>query len=295
MYKVKRFSQCKEKDFNALTDLAQKAVHKARHARRVVNTKVGRARNKVADKILESAEKDRTRWEESAKKVFRGSPSMDIEATKELNKKLLRNEAHPNKFRVLGHDLSGEGGSFMANSDSAKQISKYINGDTPFFSTKKVDKSMERLSKKISNSADKSDAVIFYPKGGPEYLAHELGHAKRHKGNIVERISHVAAVNPITQGITQSQYLGGGIDASLSNAVLGKLARIEEAGASKKGLEMLKKAGATEEQLAAAKKSLDTAYDTYKYSNRYKTKMPLYNMVATKGKKKYMMDKLNLD
>lgn len=117
------------------------------------------------------------------------------------------------------------------------------------------------LTKKLANE---KKALLSAPAGinkiNPETLAHEIGHQKYTEGSILGRWS-----NDKYDFIPERS---GGIKSSIKNAIYGIPKLIQERGASKEGLKLLKKNGATKKELEKAKEYYKTAYGTYK--NLYK-------------------------
>ena len=102
--------------------------------------------------------------------------------------------------------------------------------------------------------------------GGDDTLAHELGHhlnktSKNPIKRVISRISPKIRREMKVEDIPKEKSIIEG----LKSMVKSKIINVEEHNASKNGMSLLKKVGATPEELSIAKLGYDRAYNTYKY------------------------------
>lgn len=111
---------------------------------------------------------------------------------------------------------------------------------------------------------DKDIFSVYWDKcDGLEILAHEFGHVKNYKGNLLDRF--------IRKGAEFGQKL-----RSLPNGVINSLLDVlgstfinwEERNASSKGYSMLKKYNLSQKDLNLAKENLDNALEIYKSQSK---------------------------
>lgn len=284
MYKVKRFSQvdmssinvryfsCDEqREFNALSDIYHSGI------KRTFQKYAGRARRNVAGKIQNSIQKD-IEGTQNAVNTFMNSQAATIP---NVEKGLIKDARNLNA-RTMNIPLG------FTNKENFVVHTKEMRNNPQFSDGIKSMKG-ERVGRKVMNAANKNDSIIFHPSGsGTSSLAHEVGHVENSKTrNPIRRVIEKVANS---KGTRVDLQMGGGMNESgikpaLKRYITGKAVLAEERNASKAGLRMMKKHGATKEQLDEAKKLLDTAADTYKGSVNVNYKSPIYNWVQIPSRK----------
>lgn len=105
-------------------------------------------------------------------------------------------------------------------------------------------------------------------------LAHELGHIDNRSGKISKHLVKLREKND--QNYNNARLYRKGIKGIIRNLRDGNIQVIEEANASKRGLKLLKKAGATKEEIKEAKRNMKGALRDYKYKRNIGVKSALY-------------------
>ena len=126
---------------------------------------------------------------------------------------------------------------------------KVANGTMKEAEKRKFLKRRSKANKRISEGKYK-EGLIIHQGPGDEELAHEIGHL----------------LNRVDSKPKSPSFLGR-VKSLLTSKVSPEL--MEEHEASKRGLEILRKAGASKKDLKLAKKNLDLAEDTYRLSERF--------------------------
>lgn len=118
----------------------------------------------------------------------------------------------------------------------------------------------------------KGNGVVFLnpTTSGDDTLAHELGHHMNHSSrNPLKRLSaelypKVSLKRKKFKDIPKNRMVIEGLKGLLGSKVI----NYNEASASKNGISLLKRAGASPEELNMASKYLKAAYNTYKYGQK---------------------------
>lgn len=271
-----------QREFGFIQDVKRSGL------KRTMKRNVGRLRNKVADKIDDSIEKDFEDYRDSVFKFATGDRVVNNKIERELMKDIKKNNA-----RVVGVDLDGMKGNYTVESKTMKE--RFGNGtnasgaliSNPYYP------GANRIKKKIANSIDKGEDVILHPSGsGTEYLGHENGHIKNAKSKnpitrLINKIANKAETREKFTGYASTGLTddGIGIREAADRFIKSKAIIKEEANASKRSLKDFKRLGATKEELDAARDSLNVGGDTYKKLSSAYYKTPVSNLIHTPGRR----------
>lgn len=256
MYKVKRFSKiyyC-QKNYGLLGNIGKKYRKMAL--------------NKVDDSIRNSHKIINSTLSNSSKIDSKKTPK-----NFKLKRSLIRELKNTNT-RVINNSFEGISGPQSNYTLRSKDLNENIINDLKNYNP--------RLGKKIENAAKKSNELIFHnPKSGNEYLAHEIGHAMNRNSK-----------NPISRAISRSEtainhsYINmtdkKGILNALKGFIKGKVKLHEESNASKNAMKLLRRNGASKEEMSISKDNLDKALVTYKEGSKLSYLYPLKNTLENK-------------
>lgn len=138
------------------------------------------------------------------------------------------------------------------------------------------------LNKRIRNVAEKNRKVVFHHSdSGNEDLAHEIGHIKNEDKSWLSRYTNSSKVRgELDRSRKELEDPDSpkaiGYMRGAKRWVKGKLVEYEEKKASKKGLKLMKNAGASKDELEAAKdKLMNKSLGTYKEANKMYYKSPI--------------------
>lgn len=228
---------------------------------------IGRTRRKVADKLYESGNQKLVKARERAQQVLKNGVK-----NKTLRNQILRNEAPKAKTTVSyrANDIASQGGGGAAiyKSDVDGRTREFL--DNPF-----VGRGEKQLIKKITKG-ERASGIAISKGRGEEVLAHELGHARGKVSNgirgLISRsdprsaIGYQGSVSVYKKGTDPTKRVGfiQSVKDHLSGVKNSKLVIAEENAASREGLNILKRNGATKEELAKARENLRAAGDTYR-------------------------------
>lgn len=270
IYKVKRYScYYQQREYGVFQDLKHSGLN------RTYKKYIGRARKKVANKILEGIKKDI-----DASNLAGNNITYNPELHK-INKKLRNNlvkEANKRNIRVLGTNLDPwEGrGNYFFSKESAERNNLVEN--------LKYQRNV-RTGKKAENALKKSDHVIFHPTNSHTVgLAHEMGHVENATGKNKFR----RWINKKSQKIREKLLDGQnkkGILESIKKKIDNSILLQEERNATKKGLKLFKKSGANKEEMKDAKKFLKLGEESYKKASSADAKLPIYNWIQIPSKR----------
>lgn len=255
MYKVKRFSQ--------MTEIQQRQYGLLGNFKKAVKKKAV----KFLDKKVNNAHNELNRAQLSAKGIIK--PGYETVSDPKISKNLIKNARKMNT-RVMKSNRPDTSSMRHSNEFNEELLSSEEHITSP------------RGIKKVMNATKSNDKIIMM---GDNYsrstdsLAHEIGHAKNSvsKNPIVKRIhdSSGSELNSSDKGLYQIAR----------HIVKNKLRINEEARASRNAMKMLKKAGATEEQLKRSRKNLDYGLETYKAGSKLDNLTVLRNTVAGEVRK----------
>ena len=251
MYKVKRFSQMTEiqqRQYGLLGNIGSDI--KRSGIKRSYKRYVGRARTNLAKSLrpkVDEAIKNRKSAERLSIGV--GEDGYREVMNPKVSNKIIRNNAKRLDARVMKSNSSAS--SMRKSSEIDDQVLKSEGITNP------------RNVRKVMNATKENRHIVMLSPGyskSTDTLAHELGHVQNanSKNPIVKVIHEVSGrnkrINPEDRGI-------GNI---IKNSISHKLRINEEARASRNAMKMLKKAGATEDQLKQNERNLNLALNTYK-------------------------------
>ena len=135
---------------------------------------------------------------------------------------------------------------------------------------------------------------IFHPKkkSGVEILAHEIGHLDSESGKsgkikkwISSRKSNSPEIRGEMEGFSSMDDPSIGISEWWKRMNRSRVVNLDEKNATKNGLKLLKKHGATKDELKKAKENLKLSGKTYKYMGRIYRKAPLKNYIQIKSRR----------
>lgn len=252
MYKVKRFSQITED---------QRCYGLLGKFGKINRWRVSKARS-LDDKIKEAYKLSRDSNLRSMRAKLEG-PNL---SNPRIESRLIK-EAKKNKIAVVGHAPSF--GSSIVKSDMVDKSTidsfKGVYG--------------KDAAKDLSSKLKSNKHVIFHDLGkNNEVLAHELGHGLNKE-----------SWNPITRFVSNNSSqitpneLDKGLVKSAKNRIKGLIKLKDEKSATKKGLELLKKSGASEGEMKLAENNLKSDYDTYEGNIKASYLIPIRNTL--RGKK----------
>ena len=241
---------------------------------------------KIADSLRKGVNKNRNEFKEAIKKLDDSAIRINLGKNKS---RVLYQEAHKHKAGVVG--LPGEeevryyvpenGGRFPEVSKRAVNA-RTLSGDIKKYERKKF---LERGAKAKKNleSGKYPGGIIFHRKDGDEKLAHEIGHLQNRMGNnIIDR-----AANRLRPSLAKSikKEEGNSLKKGFKTQFKFWVDNYEENKASKRGLRLMKKAGATKEELKLAKESFKKAGDTYKLGGKIDVKNQWASSLEELGRK----------
>lgn len=247
---------------------------------------IGRTRRTVANKLYKSADRARVKGREITTKLDTPGEVVHVQ-NKEVRNRILRTEAPKAKttvsFRAHEATDGGRGGT-MISGDTIRSLPSearlLVDLEKPSGDTK--------LFKKLYDKGDKyASAVAVPPNAGVDTLAHELGHAQgRVSGGIRGYISRTDPRNDPRNNeqlfrsykpANRSQIMSsGGKRVGFRDALRDTVSNIrnsghviaEETAATRSGLQMLKRHGASREEIARAGEYLRLAGSTYRQAGK---------------------------
>lgn len=126
--------------------------------------------------------------------------------------------------------------------------------------------------------------IEYIPSRGAAGLAHEIGHTIEREeggiaGKIIDRLSDVARNSRYSNNKTSKEK---GLLKAAKRYIQGSIIIENERRATKSGLRLLKKVGASDELIKRSKEELDGSLGTYKHTAKAAYKIPIYNLIKTK-------------
>lgn len=276
MYKIKRFSSYKparglgiEKYYSEYL-LEQREYgflqeYKRLGLRKAIGRKIGKVRRNLGRKLEDSITEDSLNLSRSNNKIKDSKVLNNPRLDEALYKEAKDRKAYP----------------FRSN-----------NMESSVIKTKDIDPSAYKGNKGLENIIRSNDYLIDYSrKSGSESLAHEIGHIDNEtKGGLVGKIINKVANSKGARGRLEDLDKNLGTDASgiketAKRFLQGKAVVAEESNATKKGLNLLKKHGASESEMNDARTKLGDSLETYKNSTRISYKNALRNTVQIPSRK----------
>lgn len=281
-----------QKEFGLLQDISQHGL------KRSSLKKLNHLRHYAADKVLESMVKDGKKIENLNNQILN---SKKVPRNKKVRSGIYReiNKRSGGHISVSGlpQEFTGSPSSMyiplkdanipeIVPVDVVKDAIKYTTTGKERTAFRKLAKRGKKLNKKWEKG--KMSGIISHEvKAGDDSLAHEFGHYLNTVGTKSERkISRQGGklnrVRRLTSNEERILDAKPTIKNTLATRKTGKVMVQEETNASEKALDLLKRNGATKEELDLAKKNLDLATETYKLSSKAATKAHLYKYLRPK-------------
>lgn len=261
-----------------------------------VKATIGRGRKELAKRIYESAAKDEQKGIELGKRILNKDNKPLTQAEKDLRNKLLREEVPKGVTHSMG-SLPHMHETKVKDSFIPHRVENVNNESVYRLKDKKGRKALRKLKEgkgliNLDNTAT------------PGTVAHEIGHAKNAtEGGVSQFISKTNANSKSkAQRFKPKEQLERRVEGLMEKyegrqpwmePVKGKKAfkdvvdniksnvstLAEESNATRKGLKMLKKHGASPQQLKEAKEGLGEALDTYKLGAKRDIKSSVARLV----------------
>ena len=244
-----------QKEFGVFQDIANSGL------KRTYKKYGGRARSAVAEKLHEKARKHLEEGKRAEISMYKDYISKISPETVNRSKKLAGKKAKTYKARI--NDFGPDTPSLcVSNEDLRKIPGNCLMSIDP----SKADK---KFFKEINSG--RIDHQIFYNKKNPVMdLVHEVGHI----GNMVEGNRFQKKISSASKS-RRAHYNSAhykkesGLKNALNQLLENKLILKEEKNASRRGLNIMKEAGATPKELEEAKKYLKTAEKSYEHGGKY--------------------------
>lgn len=228
---------------------------------------IGRFRRNTARKLLDSAKKDIDKAK-TAELLSKNSPRL---SNPEIDKKLL-GEVESRGVEVK--KFQGEGKS-VYNSKLNRVVYKSGNTDSLAHETGHVinDKNGKGLQKLITEKTNNKYGDI----------------RKKRTSNSFRYVTQVNSNGKFRTEAVKRGQVGQSFKKSIKDLkdgiIGGTIIGMEESTATKRGLNLLKKSGATKDELKTAKTNLKNSRDTYKYNTRAYNKSLLSNAINIKSRR----------
>lgn len=270
--KLKRFSQINYKEeekiyFNPITRL-----------KRISQKIIGRARYNLSDKIDSSIESKTKKSEEELIKRLR---KLKENTNKDNLNSKLNEEASTRGYDIINSPWSDDN---LSAAVDLRNNTDYIN-----ILSKSENKSERDYAKKLKIILDTKNPPIVIQKSqntNPGELAHEIGHVMNYYGERDNPLRKVLNNPGKINGKSRERFLdnmeninSGKNIKPFKTWIDGKLVIYEEGQASKKGLKLLKKVGATKDDLKLEKERLSVFKDSYKIGANHQTGKALSDLV----------------
>lgn len=272
MYSVRRFSttlSLEEREYNIASDLYHSGL--GRTSKKII----GRVRRNLGAGVERLA-------------INNDAKMYDLN---ELNK-ILTVPAPPRMTRRLVREASSRNSIVMGNISDESEIFTPRSFDKVALNNLKINSLKDDISKKDKVASlvaykglSSGKNLISYPRNGNtpagiDDLAHEIGHIDNGMSkNAIKRKIHEKAGEYRPTMALGFKGSGKGLLSSLKNYLKGETIVSEESMASKKGLELLRKNGASSEVLDKSKKSLDNSLETYKLGRNNMILYPIRNLI----------------
>ncbi len=233
--------------------------------KRPLQVKIGKARVKASNKLLQSANKDAARIDLDNLRLAHSGNSFDPNSplVRELKKEAyLKNNAQV-RYVGKGTDIRFAAGHLKPKDiDISEQMIKTNMNKITQPSTRKTYKII------VNNAKRGRSTILVNPQSNSVgILAHEIGHAQNASGQagwLKKRISDKLKTTEFQER--------GPADVPLKDSIL---RYIEERNATKNGIKLLKKKGISKPELGVAKGELEIAGRTYKNGVKGAAKMKL--------------------
>lgn len=263
MYKVKRFSQVRQKNYGLLGDLRHSGLKRSYkkyvgEARRAVGDRIGKKVNELIKDNNESINL-------SIGIPFNKSPFREIMNPK-VSRDIIKRNAKKNGVRMMRSN-----NPYISEISKASEVNEEILRDKH-----KITNS--RQIKKVMNAVRSGDDIIFLGKSygrSPDVIAHELGHAKNyHSKNPITKLSH-----KVTSSMHEPLNNDKGLYQIAKHAIKNRALVKEESNASKSAIKMMKEAGASKDEIRQGKINLNLALDTYKSAEKLDNSNMIYKAI----------------
>lgn len=263
MYKVKRFSQVRQKNYGLLGDLRHSGL------KRSYKKYVGRARRSIGNKIGKKVNNSINELDKSIK-LSMGIPLNESSFREVMNPKVSRNIIKENarKYNVR---------VARSNNPSISELSKASEVNEELLRERHEMKDPRQI-RKVMNAVKSGNDIVFLGKSygrSSDTIAHEIGHAKNyHSKNPITR-----SIHKVTSDMHGPLNNDKGLYQMARHAVKNKALVKEESNASKNAIKMMKKAGASKEEIRQGKINLGLALDTYKNTEKLDNINMIYKSV----------------
>lgn len=266
--------QLKQKEYNIIDDTYRSGI------KRAYKKTIGNFRRNTAKRLTDSIKSDINQVKESSRKLSNSSSIQN----KSVENNLIK-EASKEGIIVSNVKVDNTKGNYLVKDVNDQDLIEYSNN----FGNKKED------VEKLKNQIKKSHKFISHPENsGSEKLAHEIGHVKNEKGIISKQISKIAnsekTRSQIRSSFNKVRDTGDdgslGVKESAKRFVRAKAVELEENNANRKGLKLLKKSGASKEELNKARDNYKEGSKSYKHSGNVSWKTSLRNTVQIPSRRK---------
>jgi len=251
-----------QKEFGVVSDLVHSGV------KRTAKKYIGRIRTKMArpfyKSAIESSEKASKAVNDFSAVKSLGTSAQTVKNTKKNVGKLA------GKHNARINDIKGMDSGVCETGALNESITENYR-ESPFYRFS-MDNSKKGRKMFRNLRSGKHKQQILYDKNRPVVeLAHEIGHLENQKKSKV--VSHIAN-NPNVRSVikgdinnlqTQGNNGRSGIKDILGLAGIKSIINREEKNATKRGLKVMKEAGATKEELERSKEHMKRGYDSYRH------------------------------
>ena len=287
------YSQLEQREYNIISDIYHSGI------KRTKKKYIGRIRRSAGDKITKKLRNNRTKHARSDRKfedIYENKKSDKVlgrKLAREANKRGIRIFDEDKVNSVFGDPPGRKGNAYIrtVNDESRKRIldqAKNMSG---------------RNQRKIGFHIGKTGKIINvtgkYDKDW-DTIAHEIGHDMNNDGKIskiIKRIDDRASRPKKYKHDTHKSGIRNEI-GSLMNSAKNKLSKLlkdpaeylEERNAWKNAEKLLKRNGATEEQLKQLKETRNAALKTYKYNQKSRKLSNLRKKIQIESNQYYVGD-----
>jgi len=253
----------KQKEFNIISDIKHSGI------KRTLRKNIGRTRVNVSNRLRKSAENQANKGMQKtylSNTWYNETPTN----TKVLGK--LEDFAKNNNIDIVKTPELTGGGSFY----SPKQANTFVE----FFQNNPT--IPEEVKNKLATNSKNRKNTILVPVNPPAaVVAHESGHALNSNRAMSNRpgLSGRISRNTMNEGTLYHNMTPVG-ERSIPKSLLTIL---EEGNASRKGLKLLRRSGASREELRDAKRFYKTSLGSYKHVSRANTLARASRRIALPG------------
>ena len=240
---------------------------------------IGHARKNIANSLTESAKKDIDKKKAAGNSYRNLREQALLGDNKEITRKLLR-QIHNDGGRTMNGSSIGLNDCYL-KPGVGNLLSNVDTGDFSKSENTEFNKVRNHL-----NRPNNSGIIFINDKTSVAGLAHEKGHLDNRKSESIYK-STISDLSNVAGNLVRSTRVGKSVSTNnpIKSVIAGGIVNAEERNASRNAIRNLKELGLQGDQLSLAKKTLDSAYNTYKYDNRAKTKSVLANFVQIPSRK----------